>query len=224
MIKFKREVDLKESKDRDRFYSRMDEHQRKLFHAIKDTTYVYCEAIAGSGKTTVSLAAMIDMLANGDIDKIVYIRIPDERLLRLGFLKGDLEEKTDKLWTPIYDAFTILGIQPEGVASLIDNELFLPTVDIGLRGCNLSKCGVIIDETQNASFADLKLVYTRIHDDCHIISIGDIKQKDNKRQDGAFTAYGNYLADSVLGTKCELVRNYRGKFSQMAELFEMEDK
>ena len=49
--------------------------------------------------------------------------------------------------------------------------------------------------------------------------IGDVKQKDNRGKNDYFVAYGDYLANSKLGNKCYLTKNYRGKFSQLAEDF-----
>lgn len=77
-------IDLKNSKERDRMYSRFDEHQKALFHSIQEHVFTYCEACTGSGKTTVATAALLDMLANGDIDKIIYVRVADDRAQSIG--------------------------------------------------------------------------------------------------------------------------------------------
>ena len=78
-------IDLKNSKDRDRMYSRFDGDQKEFFHSIKDNIFTYCESVSGSGKTTTATAAMLDMLANGEIDKIVYIRVADDRAQSIGY-------------------------------------------------------------------------------------------------------------------------------------------
>lgn len=49
----KDDLDLRNSKERDRMYKRFDENQRALFHSIKDHLFTFCEATTGSGKTTV---------------------------------------------------------------------------------------------------------------------------------------------------------------------------
>ena len=67
-------VDLKNSKERDRMYARFDECQKELFASIQEHTFTFCEACTGSGKTTVATAALLDMLANGEIDCIYYVR------------------------------------------------------------------------------------------------------------------------------------------------------
>ena len=65
--------------------------------------------MAGTGKTVVSVAAMLDLLAKGDIVKIIYLQKISGRFLQHGFLPGTIEEKTDALWTPFYDAMATLG-------------------------------------------------------------------------------------------------------------------
>ena len=89
-----------------------------------------------------------------------------------------------------------------------NNQLYL-TTDIGMRGVNLENCGVIIDEAQNGSYDDIKLVLTRLHDDCTCIYIGDSKQLDNKRQDISFERLGEYMSEPDWGTKVELKIDYR---------------
>ena len=86
----KSDINLRNNKDRDRMYSRFDPEQKALFHAIQENIFTYCEACAGSGKTTVSVAAMIDLLANNEISKIVYIRVADDRAQSIGYMPGSL--------------------------------------------------------------------------------------------------------------------------------------
>lgn len=215
--------DLSNSKERDRMYAKFDEHQKNLFHAAQDNIFTFCEANAGTGKTTVAVAAMLDLLAAGKIDKIVYIRVADDRAQSVGYYPGTLEEKTSIYWTPFYQALESLGLQSEAISMMERNEQIETTLDINLRGVNIVKAGIILDEVQNAVDAyTLKLIFTRIDDDSHIIAIGDGKQNDMKKKSNAYKEYCEYLADSRLGTKCELVANFRGKFSKLAENFEPE--
>lgn len=212
-----KEISLKNSKDRDRFYKKMSEEQKLFFHSIKENIFTFCMADAGTGKTHVSVAAMMDMLANGEINKIIYMQKASDRYLEHGFLSGGLEEKTEALWTPFYDAMLTLGYLPEIVGRMRQQELICLTTDSTLRGINIENAGVILEEAENCDTETLKLVFTRCHDSCHIVMIGDVKQKDNRGRNNDFVSYGNYLSDSKLGNKCYLTKNYRGKFSQLAE-------
>lgn len=210
-------IDLKNSKDRDRMYSRFDGDQKEFFHSIKDNIFTYCESVSGSGKTTTATAAMLDMLANGDINKIIYIRVADDRAQSIGYYPGTLEEKTDIYWTPFYQALETLGIMPDVARIMEETGQIETTLDISLRGANIERAGVIIDEVQNADFYTLKLIFTRIHDDCHVAAIGDGKQCDQNKPVDDYRSYCEFLADSSMGNKCELIHNFRGKFSRLAE-------
>ena len=79
------------------------------------------------------------------------------------------------------------------------------------------------DEAENLDTETLKLIFTRCHDDCYIVMLGDRLQKDNKgNHNQDFVEYGDYLTNSNIGNKCYLTKNYRGKFSQLAEDFKEE--
>lgn len=212
-------VDLKNSKDRDRMYARFDECQKELFASIQEHTFTFCEACTGSGKTTVATAALLDMLANGEIDCIYYVRVADDRALSIGYMPGTLEEKTASFWEPFYEALETLGLQPEEIRLMESQGLIRTTLDITLRGCNMERAGVIVDECQNADLDTLKLIFTRMHDDVHAVAIGDGLQRDQKRATDQYRLYCEFLASSSMGNKCELTHNYRGKFSRLAESY-----
>lgn len=212
-----RTVQLKNHKGRDRFYSEMTDEQHAMFSAIEDNMFVYCEAKAGSGKTVTSMASMIDLLSRGEINQIIYIQKVSQRFLQNGFLPGTIEEKTDSLWAPVYDAMLRLGYLPSEVDALRDTEQLILTTDSTLRGVNFEHVGVIIDEAENCDAETLKLILTRVHDNCHVVMIGDRLQKDNHgNHNHDFVDYGEYMADRV-GVKVALTRNFRGKFSRTAE-------
>ena len=213
-------IDLKNMKERDRIYNKFNKEQKDMFKSIQNNIFTFVEAKSGTGKTLVSIASMIDLLANDVIDKIVYIQKVSDRYLEHGFLAGSLEEKTNMLWTPFYDAMTTLGFFEGTVQELLRDEMIVLTTDSVLRGINLEKCGVIAEECENCDVETLRLIFTRCHDNCHIVMIGDSRQKDNSHKDSKeFVYYGDYLSSQDFGNKCSLTKNYRGKFSRCAEDF-----
>ena len=214
-----KEFSLKNNKDRDRIYNNFSEEQKIFFNSIHDYIFTFCEATSGSGKTLVAIAAMLDLLANEEINKIIYIQSVTQRFLQNGFLPGTIEEKTEALWQPFYDAMLTLGYMPQKVDMMVNNELIVLTTDSNLRGVNFEKVGVITEESQNMRHETLKLIYTRCHDTAKVVTIGDSKQKDNKGVNNDFILYGDYLASAPFGNKCYLTKNFRGKFSQYAEEF-----
>ena len=221
MTNFKntKDFNLKNNKDRDRIYSNFSPEQKEFFKSIKENIFTFCEAGTGTGKTLVSVAAMIDLLANEEINKIVYIQRASERFRQDGHLPGTREEKTDELWQPFYDAMLDLGFIPYIVNEMISTELIRLTTDSSLRGINFEKVGLIVDEAQNCDYETLNLIFTRCHTNCHIVMVGDSKQKDNKNANNVFIEYGDYLAKPSFGNKCKLTKDYRGPFSAYAELF-----
>lgn len=213
-------IDLKNMKDRDRVFSKFNKEQKEMFKSIQDNIFTFVEAKSGTGKTLVSISAMIDLLANEEINKIVYFQKVSDRYLEHGFLAGSLEEKTNMLWTPFYDAMTTLGFFESTIQHLLNKEIIILTTDSVLRGVNLEKCGIIADECENCDTETLRLIFTRCHDDCHVVMIGDSRQKDNAHKDNReFIYYGEYLSNQEFGNKCKLTKNYRGKFSKCAEDF-----
>ena len=222
----KEALDFKNNKDRDRFYGRMSIEQKELFSSIQTNIFTYCEAKAGTGKTVTSMAAMLDLLSNGIISKIVYIQKPSERYLSQGYYPGTAEEKAQFIFLPFYDACNTLGLFESTITKAINDKVFILTTDSSLRGVNFENAGILVDETENCNYRTLKLIFTRIHDSCHVVALGDRLQKDNKGSNTDFIDYCEYLSNQSFGNKCNLSKNYRGKFSRCAEDFEFkrEDK
>ena len=70
--KGEKEFNLKNNKERDRMYSQFSDEQKNMFHSIQDNIFTFCEANAGTGKTLVAVSSLLDLLANGTINKLVY--------------------------------------------------------------------------------------------------------------------------------------------------------
>lgn len=216
----KSELTFQNNKWRDRFYQQMSDEQHAMFHAITENIFTFCEAKAGTGKTVVAVAAMIDLLANGEINKIIYIQKVSQRFLQNGFLPGTMKEKTAQLFQPVYDAMLTLGYPIYDVERMCDEDILFLATDSNLRGVNFEKAGVIVDEGENCDKETLKLIFTRVHDDCHVVLLGDSLQKDNRGEHNTdFVRYGRYLSDNI-GTSVALTKNFRGAFSRIAEEFQ----
>lgn len=214
-----KEISFK-NKDRDRFYQRMSSEQHELFDSIQNNAFTMCRSRAGTGKTTVTVAAMLDMLSSGRITKIIYLQSASPRFLEHGYLPGSLEEKTANLYVALYDALETLGINEWETKSLIENEQLMLKTDSDLRGCNFENAGVILDEVENMDYRTLKLILTRVHDSCFTVMIGDELQKDGHGDNTAFIDYGEYLVDKLPGKAVTLTRNFRGRLSRLAEEYE----
>ena len=207
-----------------RAYHKLDSNQKLMYESIiDDKIKVVCvDAPAGTGKTYISVLASLELMNEGKVSKIHYIRFPDDRSLRLGYLPGDTYDKEHIYFHPLYSAFTEFGLYSESVDDMIRCEQLVVSTDISLRGTNIKNSVVIIDEAQNGHLSDLKLVLTRVSDDCKVILIGHSSQYDNFKgiNDKAFSRYIDHFIKKNWAVKVELTTNYRGKVSQWADLLE----
>ena len=212
---------LNNSDDRDKLYSKLDEHQRSYYSEIMDKSVVCVNAPSGTGKSQTAVLAGLTLLAQGKVSRLVYVRFPDDRSLKLGFLPGEQEAKEFIYMLPLYESCEECGIQREAVDELVKNNLIELTTDIGMRGRNLKNTFVIVDESQSGNIKDLQLVLTRLHDSSKCVLIGHSGQMDSDIPliggRTTFEVYIKHLTKKPWATQCELPINYRGKISKWAD-------
>jgi phosphate starvation-inducible PhoH-like protein len=132
---------------------------------------------AGTGKTYLAVAAAVDALLNDKVQKIVLIRPAVEAGEKLGFLPGDLSQKVDPYLRPLYDGlYEMLGI--EKVTKLIERESIEVAPLAYLRGRTLNNSFIIMDESQNTTVEQMKMVLTRIGYGSYAVINGDLTQID----------------------------------------------
>ena len=224
---YKKSVYVPETLDDHPFYGlQLDEYQKRFRDAIwnPEKLIVFCDAKAGTGKTTIATATA-NLLCESELyDGIVYIAAPTQEQ-KQGYLAGSIEEKSEPYFEPFYDALHKLKInQNTALFKDIMNEkngtAYIRCVThTFLRGTNLEKKVVIIDEAQNYYFDELMKVLTRIHDNCKVIVIGHDGQIDlykNPERSG-FVRDLNWFMNDPRCAVCELKNNYRGWISQHAD-------
>lgn len=187
---------------------------------------VLCNAKAGTGKTTIALGVANLMYQYKMIDGIVYFMSPVQEGT-LGFMPGDVNDKTKYYMQPLYDACEQLNINPntaiitdiETQRKLNQKPYITCATDTFVRGCNFKNKAVIIDEAQNFHFDNLKKTLTRLHDDCKAIIIGHTGQCDMRNNDNGFAKYIEAFSNSGVDwcQICELKNNHRGKFSTFVD-------
>lgn len=201
-------------------YKSLDKDQNKMFNSIIENKMTCCDAKAGTGKTTIAVMAAFKLLGTDVVNKIIYIRFPDKMVQSLGAFPGELVDKEKYYMQPFFDACKELDISEDLLyKQYIPTEQVQLMTNITLRGSNFKDSAVIIDEAQNATFKDLKLVLTRLHDSCHSVLIGHVAQCDNKNADKeeAFTMYIDHLCKKSWSKKIVLKNNYRGEVSKWAD-------
>ena len=140
---------------------------------------------AGTGKTFLAAAYGANLLRRGQVDRLVITRPAVEAGEKLGFLPGDLNEKVDPYLAPIWEALNdILG--PEDVQRRRDKGEIEAAPIAFMRGRTLSHAFVIVDEAQNTSRLQMKMVLTRLGEGARMVVTGDPSQIDllNPRDSG----------------------------------------
>ena len=146
---------------------------------------------AGTGKTFLAVAYGASLLLKGEVDRLIVTRPAVEAGERLGFLPGDLTEKVDPYMAPVWEALTdILG--PEQLRRRRDRGEIEVAPIAFMRGRTLSHAFVIMDEAQNASRLQTKMVLTRLGEGARMAVTGDPSQVDlvNSADSGLSHAIG----------------------------------
>ena len=160
-------------------------NQKTYVDAIKKNDMVFSIGSAGSGKTFLAVACALEYYSKGLVDKILLIRPAVEAGENLGFLPGDLLQKTDPYLKPMYDALQHVGGEDYINKLLIKNVIEVSPLAY-MRGRTLNKSFAILDEAQNTTKEQMKMFLTRLGYDSKSVITGDITQIDlpNKKTSG----------------------------------------
>ena len=152
-------------------------NQRVYLEKIEKHDMVFGIGPAGTGKTYLAVAQAVAMLVNKSVSRIVLARPAVEAGEKLGFLPGDLQEKVDPYLRPLYDALYDL-LDYEKVARFFERSAIEVAPIAFMRGRTLNDAFVIIDEAQNTTTEQMKMVLTRIGFGSKVVITGDITQID----------------------------------------------
>lgn len=154
--------------------------QSAFIDAMAKNDLIFGVGPAGTGKTYLAVAYAAAMLERGEVKRLILSRPAVEAGEHLGFLPGDLKEKVDPYLRPLYDALYDM-LSPEKTAQLIEKNIIEIAPLAFLRGRTLKDAAIILDEAQNCSIAQMKMVLTRIGQDSKMIITGDPSQTDLPR-------------------------------------------
>lgn len=206
-----------------------DEEQKAFRDALWDRNVRFCavDACAGSGKTTIALAVACLLVHYGRMDRIVYMRIPTASSEgRVGFLPGTLAEKVRYYMQPLYNTLIRLDENPYNAInddSMLNQKngtgFIDAATDIYIRGDDISRQVLIVDEAQNATIDQLRTIITRCHDDCLVVLCGSTRQIDLAfKEDSGFVRCIEHFKEKPWARICTLSKNYRGEMSAWADL------
>jgi len=153
---------------------------------------------AGTGKTFLAVAAAVEALKQERVDRIIVTRPAVEAGEKLGYLPGDLAEKVDPYLQPIWDAFR---------SQMNENDLRTRrerrTIEVAplafMRGRTLANAFVIVDEAQNATILQMKMVLTRLGEGSRMVVTGDPTQIDLVRADQSGLAHAISILENIPG-------------------------
>ena len=157
--------------------------QKELLDALKGSSQVFILGPAGTGKTYVTATYAADLYTTKEIDKIVITRPHVAVGKELGFLKGDLQEKTMPWALPVLDVLE-KHLGKGTVETAIKNGNIEMAPLALMRGRSFDNAFIIVDETQNITLHELKMVLTRVGEGTTIVLNGDVMQSDLKEADG----------------------------------------
>ena len=151
--------------------------QDAYIRALKRHPLVFATGPAGTGKTWLAVAHAVQLYERKEVDRIVLSRPAVEAGERLGFLPGDMREKVDPYLRPIYDALYDLMD-----ARIVERALQTTEIEIAplafMRGRTLSNAAIILDEAQNTTAMQMKMLLTRLGENSRMMVTGDPSQVD----------------------------------------------
>ena len=151
--------------------------QSTFIESMAKNDLIFGVGPAGTGKTFLAVAYAAMMLEKGEIKRIVLSRPAVEAGENLGFLPGDLKDKVDPYLRPLYDALYEM-LAPEKVDAFIEKNIIEIAPLAFLRGRTLKNSVIILDEAQNTTAAQMKMILTRIGEGSKMIVTGDPTQID----------------------------------------------
>ena len=167
--------------DRDQSYIRKirprSDNQRLLMEAIESRPLTLAVGPAGTGKTYLAISAAVEALEAGTVSRILLSRPAVEAGESLGFLPGDMREKLDPYLRPLWDALNDRMGAKRLKQYLDDGTIEIAPVGF-MRGRTLNNAFVLIDEAQNCTYGQLKMLLTRLGWHSTMVITGDPDQTD----------------------------------------------
>ncbi|MDX2213522.1 MAG: PhoH family protein [Oculatellaceae cyanobacterium bins.114] len=151
--------------------------QRQYVQAIRTHDLTFCIGPAGTGKTFLAAVLAVQALLSNQYERLILTRPAVEAGEKLGFLPGDLQQKVNPYLRPLYDALYEMT-DPEKIAGLMERGIIEVAPLAYMRGRTLNNAFIILDEAQNTTPAQMKMVLTRLGFRSRMVVTGDTTQTD----------------------------------------------
>ncbi len=170
-------------------------NQKQYVDAIRRQTITVSIGPAGTGKSFLAVAMAVAALQRREVNRIVLTRPAVEAGERLGFLPGDLMAKVDPYLRPLFDALYDM-LEPEKVNQHLERGVIEVAPLAFMRGRTLNDSFIIVDEAQNTTPEQMKMVLTRLGFNSKMVVTGDITQVDlPKDQRSGLVVVGDILSE-----------------------------
>lgn len=153
------------------------DNQKSLLDAMDEKSLVMALGPAGTGKTYLAIAKAVEALEKGRIGRIVLTRPAVEAGETLGFLPGEMEEKLAPYLRPLFDALADRMGNSSIKKMMKDGTIEIAPVGF-MRGRTLNNAFVVIDEAQNCTYGQIKMLLTRLGWHSTMVVTGDPDQSD----------------------------------------------
>jgi phosphate starvation-inducible protein PhoH and related proteins len=151
--------------------------QRRLMAAIADHNLTLVLGPAGTGKTYLAVGAAVDALTSGAVARIVLTRPAVEAGESLGYLPGDINAKLAPYLRPLDDALNE-RLGGKRLKQLIGERAIEIAPIAYMRGRTLNNAFIVIDEAQNCTYGQIKMLLTRLGANARMVVTGDPDQSD----------------------------------------------
>jgi len=155
-------------------------NQKRYVDSIRRNTITFGIGPAGTGKTWLAVAMAAAALSRREVNRIILTRPAVEAGERLGFLPGDLMAKVDPYLRPLFDALHDM-LDPERVQQALERGQIEVAPLAFMRGRTLNDSFIILDEAQNTTPEQMKMILTRLGFNSKMVVTGDVTQVDLPR-------------------------------------------
>jgi phosphate starvation-inducible PhoH-like protein len=159
-------------------------NQKRYVDSIRRNTITFGIGPAGTGKTFLAVALAAAALSRRDVNRIILTRPAVEAGERLGFLPGDLMAKIDPYLRPLFDALHDM-LDAEKVATYLERGQIEVAPLAFMRGRTLNDSFIILDEAQNTTPEQMKMILTRLGFNSKMVVTGDVTQIDLPKNEGS---------------------------------------
>lgn len=169
-----------------------NDEQKQMMRTISENIITFIKGVPGTGKTCVAVGYALQEFMKGTYSRIIFSRpVVEAGGEKLGFLPGDISEKIDPYMLPIFEA--MYQILPHNswkklIGKKIDSSIrILPLAY--MRGTTFLNTFVVLDEMQNATIEQMRMVLTRLGDNSKMVICGDVDQSDIHKKNGLQDAF-----------------------------------